>query len=459
VPPHALRAALLLALALAPPACDDPAPAAPRLATTSGVDPLVLERIEAALGACARGEPGARLELAKVYDANGLQELAAATYEQCLATGDGPPATVEYLRGVALASLGRAEEALLGLRTAQRLETSYAPARWRAGELLLELGRVDEARGEFEAALELDPRSVPATLGLARVLLLANDPSAAVARLEALAEAHAGERFVQGLLARAYRALGREEEARRALAREERATRVSLADPRSAEVGLRTTGVLAGLRAADEALARDEAGAAVAILEQLRARVPGDEAVQRLLGRALVEAGDFERARAVLEACARTHPDEYRTELFLGLAHQGRKDLAEARLHLRRAVDLHPFYGPARAALGELELRLAHFPEAEAELLRALECGRDDLRTRILLTQAQLEQAAYARAAATAEETRAAFPNAAAAWAYVAEARAGLGDLEAARAALAETERRNPEYERLPRLRKLLAPR
>ena len=76
-----------------------------------------------------------------------------------------------------------------------------------------------------------------------------------------------------------------------------------------------------------------------------------------------------------------------------------------------------------------------------------------------MLVQVQIEQQALARAAASAEETRAAFPNAVAAWSYVAETRALLGQLEPARAALAEAERRNPDYERLPRVRELLSPR
>jgi predicted Zn-dependent protease len=58
----------------------------------------------------------------------------------------------------------------------------------------------------------------------------------------------------------------------------------------------------------------------------------------------------------------------------------------------------------------------------------------------------------------TAEQACEAFPNAAAAWSYLAEARARRGEEVAARAALAEAEKRNPNYERLDLVRALLVP-
>jgi tetratricopeptide (TPR) repeat protein len=442
-----------------PLACGQDADGLPRLADAQGVDELVRARIETALAAAERGESGARLELAKVYDANGLAELALPLYEQCLAGAAAEArATLEFLRGQALAQLGRPAEALAAFDAALAAGDAYAPTHWRRGELLLEFGRLPEARAAFEAALAIEPRSVPASLGRARVALLDDDPAGALALLEPLAARAPDERFVHGLLARALRALGREAEAARELAREQRSARVSLSDPRTAEVQTRATGALALLRQADDVLLAGDPAAALALLAPLEGRAPADLAVVQMLAKVLLEAREYERALAVLEAGMKTHPDQFKLELSAGLAWEGKKALKRAREHLLRACALNPAFGPAHAALGEVETKLSLFPEAEASLTRALESGDDDLRTRILLVQVQLEQGALERALAGARATCAEFPNSAAAWSYLAEAHARAGAHEEARRALAEAEQRNPEYERLARVRALLEP-
>src|SRR5262245_52378494 len=205
----------VLALALALTACGSgAAPEFPRLASTEGVDPLVLERIQTALAACERGEAGALLELSKVYDANGLNELALAGYELCIARdaarSAGERARLEFLRAQALDALGRPKEALAAYDAALALGDEYAPTHWRRALLLLDDGRIPEAHAAFDRALELEPLSIPANLGLARVQLLEDDPRGAAARLEKLAERSPDERFVHGLLARALRAMGDE---------------------------------------------------------------------------------------------------------------------------------------------------------------------------------------------------------------------------------------------------------
>jgi len=452
----------ILALAFALAACGPGAARElPRLADTAGVDPFVLERVAQALAACEQGASGAELELAKVYDANGLSELALAGYELCLAQAAERPAaeraTLQFLRAQTLATLGRAPEALAGFEAALALGDEYAPTHWRRGELLLDAGRVGEARAAFERALALEPLSVPAHLGLARALLLDNDAAGAAARLERLAERDPEERFVHGLLARAYRALGDTARAEVELRREQRASRVSMADTRLGEVQTRATGVLAGVSRANELLAGGRAAAAVTLLEPLFARAPDDLALLQMFGKSLTQAGETERAVAVLEAGLARHPGQFKLELFLGQAFAARGANKKALEHLLRARELNPAFGPTLVALAEVQQKLARLSEAEQSLSAALEAGEDDLRTRILLVQVQLDQQAFARALESARAAREAFPNAAAAWAYLAEAEARSGNDAAARAALAEAEARNPEYERLTAVRALLA--
>ncbi|MEQ1892484.1 MAG: tetratricopeptide repeat protein [Planctomycetota bacterium] len=432
---------------------------APRLADRTGVDPFKLDAIDAAIGALERGEEGALLELGKVYDANGLAEFADTIYRQCLAeagTDARARTRLLYLLALNLEGLGRAEEALAAYDEVLTLEQDYAPTHWRRGELLFEFGRLAEARAAYERALALEPHSIQAHLGRARVLLLEEDWRGAIAELEPLVERVSDERYVHGLLARAYRALGDTERAALELKRDQKSERISMGDPRSGEVRARAVGVLAGVRRANEAMLDGRNREALEILAPLHARLPEDLALLQMVAKAHLAGLQYDAALAVLEPALKLHPDQFKLELFLGLALDGKKQPQRALPHLLRACELSPGYGPAHSAAGETLTKLRRFAEAEAAFLQALEMGEEDLRTRLLLGQVQLEQGAFERVLTTARAATRAFPRGAAAWSFQAEAeaRAGLSD-EAARS-LAEAERLNPDYERLPAVRALL---
>lgn len=449
---------LALLLAGCPGTTAEPGP--PRLADRAGVDPFKLDAIDAAYGAAERGEAGAWLELGKVYDANGLGELADEVYRHCLAEAGADTRArtrILYLIALNLEGLGRAEEALAGFEELATLEPDYAPTHWHRGDLLLEFGRLEEARAAYERALAIEPQSVQAILGRARVLQLEEDWAGALAQLEPLAERVPDERFVHGLLARAYRALGDTERAALALKRDAKSERISMGDPRAAEVRARGVGVLAGVRRANDAMLEGRHREALEILAPLHARLPEDLAVLQMVAKAHLAARQFDEALAVLEPARALHPDQFKLELFLGLALDGKRQTQQALPHLLRACELNPGYGPAHSAAGEALAKLRRFAEAEAALLRALETGEEDQRTRVLLGTVQLEQDAVARALTTARAATRDFPRGAAAWSLRAEAEAKSGLRAEAEESLAEAERLNPDFERLPAVRALLA--
>jgi tetratricopeptide (TPR) repeat protein len=450
---------VLIAVLLA--ACNQ-APAAfvaPRLADRAGVDPFKLDVIDAAMAALERGEAGALLELGKVYDANGLAEFADTIYRQCLTeAGDDARARTRllYLIALNIEGLGRAEEALATYGEVLALEQDYAPTHWRRGDLLFEFGRLNEAREAYDRALAIEPHSIQAHLGRARVLLLEEDWRGAIAELEPLVERVPDERYVHGLLARAWRALGDTERAAAELKRDQKSERISMGDPRSGEVRQRAVGVLAGVRKANDAMLDGRNREALEILAPLYARLPEDLAVLQMVAKAHLAAQQYDEAMAVIEPAQKLHPDQFKLELFLGLALDGKKQPQRALPHLLRACELSPGYGPAHSAAGETLTKLRRFAEAEAALVQAVEMGEEDLRTRLLLGQVQLEQSAFERARATASAATLAFPRGAAAWSFRAEAEARAGLREVAATSLAEATRLNPEYERLPIVRALL---
>lgn len=427
----------------------------------SGLDPLVTERLESALADCERDRPGALLELAKTYDANGLGELAVRSYQQCLERGGAElgasRARVLYHLASSLEQCSLSDEALKGFQEVQRSAPDYAPAFWRAGNLLIEQGRAPEARRAFERALELEPGGVPSALGLARVQLFEGQPAAALATLEALSRERPSERFVHGLLARARRAMGDETGARAALRAEERALETHWVDPWTAEVEKRATGVSVALQKANQLLISGAARAALEVLEPVHARCPEDLALLQLLIKACIEAGELERAAELIARARTRYPAQFKLEFYAGLVALEKKNFKRARLELQSALALNPAHGPTLAALGEAELRLGALTAAEAAFERALEQGENGLRTRILFAQVEIQLAKLDSARALLEAARADFPDNVVPLAHLAEAHARGGAAQEARAVLAEAERIDPTFPYLVKVRELVA--
>src|SRR5205807_1735517 len=97
---------------------------------------------------------------------------------------DGREPRWPYYLGVVLAPT-EPETALPKLRRAVELwgEGELVP-RLRLAGLLLAQGQIDEAEEQFHKVLSQAPDNAPAHLGLARVAVERNDPSAALQRLE-----------------------------------------------------------------------------------------------------------------------------------------------------------------------------------------------------------------------------------------------------------------------------------
>jgi len=433
---------------------DPPAPSPEQIAEA---DPDLVQAIARALedARAAPRSPAVFFELAMVYQANDLLELAVVAYEQGLAQGED--ARPWYHLARARLDLGDPVGALHALERSVALQPDYAPSHTRRGEILYEFGRADEAAASFRRALELEPEEVPAMLGLARADLQRGDAREAAQRIETLLERHPHERFANGLLARARRELGLNELAHGAERRETRARAATRVDPWAAEVEMRAQGVFVQLDRAGRALQSGNTPAALEILEPLHARRPDSFQVLDLLAQALILAGDPARARTLLAEAQVAETDAFRRELGLGRACLGLSDAARAREHLERAVELHPASEEAHVALGEAALALGAFDDAERSLRRALELGEQSVREWVLLARAALGAGRPAQASATLGEALAQYPQSATLLAYLAESLLAEGRPQEAREALARATERDPANELLPRLRARLA--
>ena len=83
--------------------------------------------------------------------------------------------------GVALASLGRHEDAIMAYRSALQITADSAAAYSNLGNAFRHLGLVDDAISSLERALELNPHYAEGHNNMAVALMQAGDPAAAVA--------------------------------------------------------------------------------------------------------------------------------------------------------------------------------------------------------------------------------------------------------------------------------------
>jgi tetratricopeptide (TPR) repeat protein len=105
------------------------------------------------------------------------------------------------------------------LEASLKLTPGQLPARLLLGQVYLRLKDPKAAEDQFEAALLVLGDSVEAQLGVAKAQMLENDAKGAIEQLEPLSKAHPENAEILQLLAQAYRALGRLDEAEKADAR------------------------------------------------------------------------------------------------------------------------------------------------------------------------------------------------------------------------------------------------
>jgi len=261
---------------------------------------------------------------------------------------------------------------------------------------LTALKRTDEARAEYQKAAELDPKMVEAQLNLG-ILLLENDPAAAVAPLRKATEllpAQTRPRYLLGL------ALERSGDAAGATASFEAASRLDPNDvetvihlgvmylrnarPADAEAKFRhalelqpqSPAALQGLAQSLDAQKKPDAADA---FRNYLAVQPRDAGARNRLIRMLIEQQQYDAALAEID---RDTPGQQPTVDNLKLRADvqiAQKKLDDAIVTLRQAVALAPNDAPLHGGLGSILLLKRDFPAAEKELKSALQLDRNNL--------------------------------------------------------------------------------
>jgi len=281
----------------------------------------------------------------------------------------------QYLDGLALQRLARHADAAHRFEEALQRSPDYLPARVNLAESLLESGELERSQQLFDALLREPPAEPAAELGLGRIAVAAGHDEAAVPHLERAVGLFPEWGAAYYTLARAYRALGRGDEAQRALERHTQygARWPALNDPVFATVtSLRDdaeTLLQRGLKLAD---AGDLAGA-IAAHEAALARDPSIVRVHvnliSLYGRTSEWAKAEQQYRAVVALGFNLDEAHYDYGVLLGL----QEKWALAADAYRQAIAVNPHHAEAHNNLGQILERDRRVEEAAAAYRHAVE--------------------------------------------------------------------------------------
>jgi tetratricopeptide (TPR) repeat protein len=306
------------------------------------------------------GDTAAWLKLAFTYDAHHLEDAALACYS---AIGDAGGFQCLYNHAIVLGSVGRTAEAESRMNYAISLRPQYPAAHYRVAELRVQLGRSDDAHQSYEQALRLDASMAMAQRGLGQLLLSMGQPKEALTHLDAAVQAMPDDHKSWVALAQAHMRLGQQSHASAAAEQAkglQESASAGLIDPVRHEV--LTHGVSASLCVdrAKQMMLRGEYGPAI---EQLK----------------------------VVEAA---HPDDSKTQLWLGTCHEGLNRSAEAEACYRQALTFQPDMFAAHFQLAAMLSAAGRRQEAATHYRAGLQHSPTDVSARVALatTLAALKQ-------------------------------------------------------------------
>lgn len=331
-------------------------------------------------------------ELAVLYDAHHLYELAEQVYERAVQL-DESAARCWYGLACVRGELGDLEGACEAMDHVRSLHEDLIPAHFRVGLWQLELGDLEAAEAAFQQAAAIDEQNSVGRIGLARLSLRRQQWDRAVELLEPIAFSDENNaRYARQLLGRAYRGLGRDEDAAAAFVGGVGGA-LHLQEPWRREVEQSRVFVFPMLVEANQLLARHRPDDAAALLDELWEQRPDDVGLLRAMATTYRNAGRLDKSAAVLTDALSRRPTYYSAHLEMARTLAAMEDRAEEALaHLDRALELNSTYAAAHALRGKLLLRQGALADAAAAYHEAARCEPAGVQYRYLaaLTEMRL---------------------------------------------------------------------
>ncbi len=298
----------------------------------------------------------------------------------------GPDAEELFARGVQLHQAGDILGAIQAYQEALAKEPGRIDARSNLGAAYVHLGRYGDAALQYQKALAVDPDNTKVRFNLALALYKGANVPEAAEELKRVVDRDPRNKSARLLLADCYLQMGQD------------GLVVSLLSGRDAEFGddrlfayllghalVRRDEVLRGqayidrlFQGGDTAEARLLMGVAQLRREDFRAALPELEravglnpslpTVYSFYGRALMGMGRRDDASEAFRKELGRNPNDFDSNLYLGLLMKDNDRLDESLDHLKRAGRLRPMDARVLYGLGSLHLRTGLIDEAQREL-------------------------------------------------------------------------------------------
>ena len=337
-------------------------------------DERVVERIERLEEAVREAPDRAQgwIDLAMLYEVEGIRGMALECYDQGLARRDDQPrwwyrtAVVQWRRGELRDAIRRIDRSIA-------LQPNYAPSYYRRGSFHLELGELDPAEAAFQRAIELDPDFGGGWVGQARVCLQRDQSARAVEILEQLFERDADDRSVRRLLVTAYRQAGLDRELPPAQAGgdEDGETGILWNDPW--QTALRKKRRVPEMQKVTTMLRDGEAERAIEILERRLEEEPEETDTLLHLAEAYYRDGRTNKARKHFRLYLEHEPDNIAARQGLARIHESEKLPHLAIQKLDEIIAIQPTFAPAHVMKGRILYQNLQYQAAVPVLERALE--------------------------------------------------------------------------------------
>ncbi len=368
------------------------APAPPEV-KTEGFDPMIAQAIQSARADAQRSPRSARKRgrLGMVLLAHELRAPARDCFLSAMRFDPRQPRW-PYFAGLAERVDNPRSAAVLFARAVELFPPSEIVPRLRLADTLLTLGQLDEAGSQYARALELQPGSALAALGLGKVANARDQPDIAVGHLGGALKSPTTRKAAHRLFVGIHQRQGQTEEvARLAATLATLPNDEPMPDPFLAEIEALKTGEEAWINQADDWIKAGRPAEAVRVLEKTLAAFPRSDRAMFFLGRARLRLGDAAGAETILARAVELAPESIEAQLQLGIARLSRGRTKEAQPCFRAAIRAKP-------NLGEAWYNLALSLGSAADRPECIAAFREAVRLKPNLTEAYVGLATVLRA-------------------------------------------------------------